>query len=109
DLMDEAAAMVKTQLDTMPEELDSLSRRLLQFQIEEKALKSEKDDKSRERLVALRKEIADLTGRTGAMKKQWEERAAFIQAARDAQAKVGDVKRQIEQAEAAYDLNRAAE
>ncbi len=109
DLMDEAAAMVKTQLDTMPEELDSLSRKLLQYQIEEKALKSEKDDKSRERLKALQKEIADLQGRVGAMKKQWDARAKFIQAVRDAQAKVGEVKTQIEQAEAAYDLNKAAE
>src|SRR5690606_13281012 len=61
DLMDEAAAMVKTQLDTMPEELDSLTRRLLQYRIEEKALKSEKDEKSRERLKALREDIAGLS------------------------------------------------
>src|SRR5690606_30577869 len=72
DLMDEAAAMVKTQLDTMPEELDSLSRKLLQYQIEEKALQAEKDEKSRERLEALRKEIADLSAQVSAMKKQWE-------------------------------------
>jgi ATP-dependent Clp protease ATP-binding subunit ClpB len=109
DLMDEAAAMVKTQLDTMPEELDSLSRRLLQFQIEEKALKSEKDDKSRERLSALQKEIADLNAQVGAMKKQWDARAVFIKSLRDAQAKVDEVRREIEQAEAAYDLTRAAE
>jgi ATP-dependent Clp protease ATP-binding subunit ClpB len=109
DLMDEAAAMVKTQLDTMPEELDSLSRRLLQYQIEEKALKSEKDAKSRERLAALQKEIADLNAQVGAMKKQWDARAAFIKNLRDAQAKVDEVRKQIEQAEAAYDLTRAAE
>jgi ATP-dependent Clp protease ATP-binding subunit ClpB len=109
DLMDEAAAMVKTQLDTMPEELDSLSRRLLQFQIEEKALKSEKDDKSRERLSALQKEIADLNAQVGAMKTQWDARAVFIKSLRDAQAKVDEVRREIEQAEAAYDLTRAAE
>jgi ATP-dependent Clp protease ATP-binding subunit ClpB len=109
DLMDEAAAMVKTQLDTMPEELDSMSRRLLQYQIEEKALKSEKDAKSRERLAALQKEIADLNGQVGAMRKQWDKRAAFIRALRDAQARVDDVRNQIEQAEADYNLNRAAE
>ncbi|HEX2612976.1 MAG TPA: AAA family ATPase, partial [Fibrobacteria bacterium] len=109
DLMDEAAAMVKTQLDTVPEELDSLSRKLLQYRIEEKALKSEKDDKSRERLGALRKEIADLEGREGGLRRQWEERARFIQDVRAAQAKVGEVKAEIERAESAYDLNKAAE
>jgi ATP-dependent Clp protease ATP-binding subunit ClpB len=109
DLMDEAAAMVKTQLDTMPEELDSLSRKLLQYQIEEKALKSEKDEKSRARLAALQKELADLNTQVGAMKKQWDARAVFIQNLRAAQTRVDDVRKQIEQAEAAYDLTRAAE
>jgi ATP-dependent Clp protease ATP-binding subunit ClpB len=109
DLMDEAAAMVKTQLDTMPEELDSLSRRLLQYRIEEKALKSEKDDKSRERLATLQKEIADLEGQTSGMKRQWDERAKYIQVIRDQQAALDAVHRQIAEAEAAYDLNRAAE
>jgi ATP-dependent Clp protease ATP-binding subunit ClpB len=109
DLMDEAAAMVKTQLDTMPEELDSLSRKLLQYRIEEKALKSEKDEKSRERLSSLQKEIADLEAQTAGMQRQWDERAKFIQALRDRQAELDGVRKQIEQAEAAYDLNRAAE
>jgi ATP-dependent Clp protease ATP-binding subunit ClpB len=109
DLMDEAAAMVKTQLDTVPEELDSLTRKLLQYKIEEKALKSEKDEKSRERLGALQKEIADLEGREGALRRQWEERAKFIEAVRKARGKVDEVKQSIEQAEAAYDLNKAAE
>jgi ATP-dependent Clp protease ATP-binding subunit ClpB len=109
DLMDEAAAMVKTQLDTMPEELDSLSRKLLQYQIEEKALKSEKDDKSRERLKALRTEIDGLSMRVDTMKAQWDERARFIAATRAARGKVDEVRRAIEQAEAAYDLNKAAE
>jgi ATP-dependent Clp protease ATP-binding subunit ClpB len=109
DLMDEAAAMVKTQLDTMPEELDSLSRKLLQYQIEEKALKSEKDEKSRERLKALRTEIEELSKRVDTMKTQWDERARYIAATRAARGKVEDVRRAIEQAEAAYDLNKAAE
>src|SRR5690606_20272549 len=100
DLMDEAAAMVKTQLDTMPEELDSLTRRLLQYRIEEKALKSEKDEKSRERLKALRKEIDELSTRVDAMKAQWDERARHIAAVRAARAKVEGVRREIEQAEA---------
>jgi ATP-dependent Clp protease ATP-binding subunit ClpB len=106
DLMDEAAAMVKTQLDTMPEELDSLSRKLLQYQIEEKALKSEKDEKSRERLTALQKEIATLGAQVSSMKKQWEERAQFIREIRKRQAEIDAIKKQIE---AQYDLNRAAE
>jgi ATP-dependent Clp protease ATP-binding subunit ClpB len=109
DLMDEAAAMVKTQLDTVPEELDSLTRRLLQYQIEEKALKSEKDAKSRERLEALQKDIADLKAQTEGMQRQWDERAKYIKAIRERQAELDAVHRQIEQAEAAYDLNRAAE
>ncbi|HAO99982.1 MAG TPA: type VI secretion system ATPase TssH, partial [Fibrobacteres bacterium] len=109
DLMDEAAAMVKTQLDTMPEELDSLSRKLLQYQIEEKALKSEKDEKSRERLTALQKEIATLGAQVSSMKKQWEERAQFIREIRKRQAEIDAIKKQIDEAEAQYDLNRAAE
>ncbi len=109
DLMDEAAAMVKTQLDTMPEELDSLARKLLQYQIEEKALKSEKDEKSRERLKVLQKEIVDLEAQTGTMKKQWEERSRFLQEVRKCRAEVDGVRRKIEQAEAAYDLTKAAE
>jgi ATP-dependent Clp protease ATP-binding subunit ClpB len=109
DLMDEAAAMVKTQLDTMPEELDSLSRKLLQYQIEEKALKSEKDEKSRERLASLQKEIADLNGQVASMKKQWDERARFIRSLRDRQTEVDDIRKQIELAESQYDLNKAAE
>ncbi len=109
DLMDEAAAMVKTQLDTMPEELDSLSRKLLQYQIEAKALKSEKDDKSRERLQVLQKDIADLNLQVEGMKRQWEARARFIQDVRARQSEVDSIRRQIEQAEAQYDLNRAAE
>jgi ATP-dependent Clp protease ATP-binding subunit ClpB len=109
DLMDEAAAMVKTQLDTMPEELDSLSRRLFQMQIEERALKQEKDEKSKERLEALKVEIADLKEKTSAMQKQWEARAKQIAKAREAQAEVDRIKKLIEKAEAEYDLNKAAE
>jgi ATP-dependent Clp protease ATP-binding subunit ClpB len=109
DLMDEAAAMVKTQLDTMPEELDSFSRKLLQYQIEEKALKDEKDEKSRERLQALQGEIAELREKTHGMQAQWAARQKQIEKARAAQAAVDAVRQQIEQAETAYDLNRAAE
>ncbi len=109
DLMDEAAAMVKTQLDTMPEELDSISRKLMQYQIEEKALKSEKDEKSRERLKSLQKEIADLSGQVDAMKKQWDARARFIQDVRKARTEIDAIHKQIEQAESRYDLNKAAE
>jgi ATP-dependent Clp protease ATP-binding subunit ClpB len=109
DLMDEAAAMVKTQLDTAPEELDSLSRRLLQMQIEEQALKQEKDEKSKERLDALRGEIASLREQVETMQRQWEAHARQIQSVRGLQAEVDKVKKQIEKAEAEYDLNRAAE
>ena len=96
DLMDEAAAMVKTQLDTMPEELDSLSRKLLQFQIEEQALKQEKDEKSRERLKSLQGEIAGLKEQVQSMQKQWEARAKHIQKSRQLQGELDQVKKQIE-------------
>jgi ATP-dependent Clp protease ATP-binding subunit ClpB len=109
DLMDEAAAMVKTQLDTAPEELDTLGRRLLQMQIEEQALKQEKDEKSKERLGSLRGEIASLREQVESMQRQWEAHARQIQKVRGLQADVDKVKTQIEKAEAEYDLNRAAE
>ena len=109
DLMDEAAAMVKTQLDTAPEELDSLSRRLLQLQIEEQALKKEKDEKSRERLDALRGEIAELREKVESMQRQWEAHARQIEKTRAVQAEVDRIRQQIEKAEAEYDLNKAAE
>jgi ATP-dependent Clp protease ATP-binding subunit ClpB len=109
DLMDEAAAMVKTQLDTTPEELDSLSRRLLQMQIEEQALKKEKDGKSKERLEVLRGEVTALREQVDAMQRQWEAHSRQIQAVRGLQAEVDQIKQRIEKAEAEYDLNRAAE
>jgi len=109
DLMDEAAAMVKTQLDTTPEALDSLSRRLLQLQIEERALKREKDEKSRERLIDIRKDIADLGEQVKTMQGQWEARSRQIEKSRALQSEVDKIKLQIEKAESEYDLNRAAE
>jgi ATP-dependent Clp protease ATP-binding subunit ClpB len=109
DLMDEAGAMVKTQLDTTPELLDTLSRRLLQLQIEEKALKKEKDEKSRERLQGLQKEITSLREEVESMQRQWEARAKQIKRIRELQADVDSIKRQVEKAESEYDLNRAAE
>jgi ATP-dependent Clp protease ATP-binding subunit ClpB len=109
DLMDEAAAMVKTQLDTAPEELDSLSRRLLQLQIEEQALKQEKDEKSKERRGVLKGEIAGLREQVDSMQRQWEAHSRQIQAVRELQGEVDQVRQRIEKAEAEYDLNRAAE
>jgi ATP-dependent Clp protease ATP-binding subunit ClpB len=109
DLMDEAAAMVKTQLDTMPEELDSISRKLLQFQIEEKALKGEKDEKSKERLITLQDEIQSLRVSAESMQAQWNARQKQLEKTRQAQAEVDRIKKDIERAETEYDLNRAAE
>ncbi len=109
DLMDEAAALVKTQLDTLPEELDGLSRRLMQFRIEEKALEKEKDDGSRKRLEELRGEIDELAAKTEALQAQWEQRQKGIQEVRAARAAIDGIRQEIERAEAAYDLNRAAE
>ncbi len=109
DLMDEAAAMVKTQLDTMPEELDSVSRKLLQYQIEEKALKGEKDEKSKERLGELQGEITELREKSSTMHAQWDARQKQIEKVRSAQTEVDRIRKAIEQAETDYDLNKAAE
>ncbi|OPZ59626.1 MAG: Chaperone protein ClpB [Deltaproteobacteria bacterium ADurb.Bin510] len=109
DLIDEACAMIRTEIDSLPAELDSATRRVMQLEIEEAALKKEKDKHSQERLAELRAELADLKAETQAMRARWEEEKSAIQ-------KVGSLREQIEQlklevarAERDYDLNRAAE
>lgn len=109
DLVDEACAMVRTEIDSMPAELDAVTRRVMQLEIEEAALKKEKDKSSKERLVDLQKELADIKAQVGAMRAQWESEKAALDAVRALREEIEQVKHDIEQAERAYDLNRAAE
>jgi ATP-dependent Clp protease ATP-binding subunit ClpB len=109
DLIDEACAMIRTEIDSMPAELDELTRRVMRLEIEERALAKEKDPASKARLEELRKELADLRAEMGAMRAQWEaERQALkkIQALRE---EIERLRQEAEEAERNYDLNKAAE
>ena len=109
DLVDEACAMLRTEIDSMPAELDELTRRVTRLEIEEAALAKEKDKASKQRLEELRKELADLRAEADAMRAQWEaERQALkkVQALRE---EIERVRHEADQAERAYDLERAAE
>jgi len=109
DLVDEACAMVRTEIDSMPAELDEVTRRVMQLEIEEAALKKEKDKASRERLEALRKELADLRAKADSMRAQWEAEKEAIKKVQALREEIEAVRHQIEEAERSYDLNRAAE
>jgi ATP-dependent Clp protease ATP-binding subunit ClpB len=109
DLVDEACAMLRTEIDSMPAELDELTRRVMRLEIEEAALAKESDTASQARLTGLRKELADLRAQADALRAQWEaERQALrrVQALRE---QIEQVRRDAEQAERDYDLNKAAE
>jgi ATP-dependent Clp protease ATP-binding subunit ClpB len=109
DLVDEACAMIRTEIDSMPAELDELTRRVMRLEIEEAALAKESDQASEARLVDLRKELADLRSQADALRAQWEaERQALrrVQALRE---EMEQVRRDAEQAERDYDLTKAAE
>jgi len=109
DLVDEACAMIRTEIDSMPAELDEATRRVMQLEIEEAALRKEKDKASRERLATLRKELADLKSGADAMRSQWEQEKGAIAQVRILREEIEKVRRQVEEAERQYDLNRAAE
>jgi len=109
DLVDEACAMIRTEIDSMPAELDEVTRRMMQLEIEEAALTKEKDKASQERLEHLRQELADLKEQSSAMRAQWEAEKQAIGKIRELREAIEQIKRQIEQAERAYDLNCAAE
>ncbi|MEW6486564.1 MAG: ATP-dependent chaperone ClpB [Thermodesulfobacteriota bacterium] len=109
DLVDEACAMIRTEIDSLPAELDEATRRVMQLEIEEAALKKEKDKASRDRLEELRKELADLRARADAMRAQWENEKAAIRDVQTLGEEIDKVQREIEAAERSYDLNRAAE
>ncbi len=109
DLVDEACAMIRTEIDSMPTELDELTRRVLQLEIEEAALKKEKDEASRQRLEALRKELADLREQAGALRTRWENEKKAVEKVRKVREEIEQVKLEMQRAERAYDLNRLAE
>ncbi len=109
DLVDEASAMIRTEIDSMPAELDEATRRVMQLEIEEAALKKEKDKASRERLTALRKELADLREQADAMRAQWETEKEAIEGVRGLRQEIEGLRHQIELAERDYDLDQAAE
>ena len=109
DLVDEACAMIRTEIDSMPAELDEVTRRMMQLEIEEAALKKEKDNSSKERLKILQKELADLKEKTDSMRAQWESEKDVIKKIQSLRANIEEVRHQIELAERDYDLNRAAE
>jgi ATP-dependent Clp protease ATP-binding subunit ClpB len=109
DLVDESCAMIRTEIDSLPAELDEATRRVMQLEIEEAALKKEKDRASKDRLAQLRKELADLREQTAGMRAQWETEKAAIDEVRTVRERIEQTRVQITEAERAHDLNRAAE
>jgi ATP-dependent Clp protease ATP-binding subunit ClpB len=109
DLVDEAAARLRTEIDSMPAALDEILRRTMQLEIEREALKKEKDAASRERLKKLEKELADLKAEGDALKARWQSEKQTVQRLRTLREQIEQTKVEVEQAERAYDLNRAAE
>ncbi len=109
DLVDEACAMIRTEMDSMPQELDALSRRTLQLEIEEAALKLEKDKASKERLKTLQSELGDTRSQATALRGKWDKEKASIEKVRGVREDLESVRREMEQAERAYDLNKLAE
>lgn len=109
DLVDEACALIKTELDSMPTELDELNRRVMQLQIEETALKKESDHLSMERLEHLQKELAELNSAFQTKKAQWDNEKALIEKVQKLREELENVKKEITQAQQQYDLNKAAE
>jgi len=109
DLVDEAAAKLRTEIDSMPAELDEATRRQMQLEIEREALKKESDAASRERLAKIDKEVAELKTSTASLRAQWQADQEALKKQREIRAQIDHVKTEIEQAERAYDLNKAAE
>ena len=109
DLVDEACAMIKTELDSMPAELDELSRKIMQMEIEEAALKKETDRLSQDRLAELQKELAELHDQFATKKAQWENEKSSVDKLSSLREEIEAVNREIAQAQQKYDLNKAAE
>ena len=109
DLVDEACATIRTEIDSMPAELDAASRRVMQLEIEEAALKKEKDAASKARLESIRKELQDQRSLLEGMQAQWTDEKATLEGVRDLRAQIEQVRTDIDRAERAYDLETAAE
>ncbi len=109
DLVDEACALIKTELDSMPTELDELQRKIMQMEIEEAALKKEDDRLSRERLDHLQQELAELREEFAGKKAQWDNEKVDVERVRKLREEIEQVNKEIEKAQQSYDLNKAAE
>ena len=109
DLVDEACAQIRTEMDSMPTELDAVSRKIIQMEIEEAALKKEEDSLSQARLAELQKELAEERDSFNAMKLRWENEKTAIERVQQLREKMEELSRQIEAAEQTYDLEKAAE
>jgi len=109
DLVDEAAAMLRTEIDSMPVELDVITRRIMQLEIEKEALKKETDEASKQRLDSIMKQISELKEKSNAMVAQWEMEKDIIRKIKEIKQQIEDTRAQIAQAERQYDLNRMAE
>ncbi len=109
DLVDEACAMIRTEMDSMPQELDALTRRELRLQIEETALAKEKDDASKARLAALRKELSGVGEQARALKLQWDKEKGSVDKVRKVRESLEQARLEMEKAERGYDLNKVAE
>ncbi len=109
DLVDEACALIRTEMDSMPAELDEVSRRVMQLEIEESALKKETDSASRDRLAHLQKELADQKDRMATMNAQWANEKEAIHHLSDLRRELEQTHQLVEKAEREYDLNKAAE
>lgn len=109
DLVDEACALIKTELDSMPTELDELKRRIMQMEIEEAALKKETDNLSAERLSELQKELAELREEFSGQKAKWDNDKSAVETVQDLKAQLEQTNREIEMAQQNYDLAKAAE
>ena len=109
DLIDEACAQIRTEMDSMPTELDAVSRKIIQMEIEEAALKKEEDDLSKARLAELQKELAEERDSFNAMKAQWENEKNAIGKVQQLREQIEELNRQMEAAEQSYDLQKAAE
>lgn len=109
DLIDEAAAMLRTEIDSMPAELDEITRKAMQLEIEKEALKKESDKQSAERLEDINKQLASINEEAASMKAQWENEKEKIQGLRELKKKIEETKLEIDEAERKYELNRVAE
>ena len=109
DLIDEAAAMIRTEIDSMPSELDELTRKSMQLEIEREALKKEDDDASKERLKALEKELSEINSNKAVLKSQWEVEKQEIEKVKHLKAEIDKTKLEIEKAERSYDLEKLAQ